>query len=146
MKTRKLFIAVATALSFATTANAFTTQPYTNNAPANGIAAFEEPSNEPSDEVPQYPGGTKAMYDFIYKNMNFPAADKKKGVSGIVVVRFIVEKNGSLSNVEVIKHGTPSMDKEVIRVVKKMQKWIPAKKNGKPVAVSMALPINFKSI
>lgn len=143
MKTMKLFTVIVMTSVFALTANATTVQSVINDETLETAQPLKVAGERSDETVPQYPGGTKAMYDFLFSNLKFPAADVKKGVSGIVIARFTVKKDGSLANIEVIKHGTPSMDKEVVRVLKKMPKWTPGKKNGVPVAVSVSVPINF---
>lgn len=93
--------------------------------------------------LPQYPGGMSDMFSFISMNVQYPKDLVKKKVSGKVVVNFIVLKDGSISNVEVMKSVHPKLDKEAVRVVKLMPKWTPGKQDGKPVNVRLTLPIYF---
>ena len=94
--------------------------------------------------MPQFPGGQIAMLKYIMENIKYPEQAMKKGIQGRVAVRFIVEKDGSISNVSPIHPVHPLLDKEAIRVVKSMPKWSPGKQNGKPVRVRFNLPVMFK--
>lgn len=94
--------------------------------------------------MPQYPGGQIAMLKYIMENMKYPKQAMKEGIQGRVAVRFIVEKDGSISDVKPILSVHPLLNKEAVRVVKSMPKWTPGKQNGKPVRVRFNLPIMFK--
>ena len=94
--------------------------------------------------MPQYPGGQIAMMKYIMENMKYPEQAMKEGIQGRVAVRFIVEKDGSISNVRPIHSVHTLLDKEAVRVVKSMPKWSPGKQNGKPVRVQLIVPIMFK--
>jgi protein TonB len=76
--------------------------------------------------------------------MNYPAAAAEEGVSGKVTVQFIVEKDGSITNVHVVRGKHPALDAEAKRVVSKMPKWTPGRNNGQPVRVTYNLPVNFQ--
>ena len=94
--------------------------------------------------MPQYPGGQIAMMKYIMENMKYPKQAMKEGIQGRVAVRFIVEKDGSISNVRPIHSVHTLLDKEAVRVVKSMPKWSPGKQHGKPVRVQLIVPIMFK--
>lgn len=94
--------------------------------------------------MPQYPGGQIAMMKYIMENMKYPEQAMKEGIQGRVTVRFIVEKDGSISDVRPIHSVHTLLDKEAVRVVKSMPKWTPGKQNGKPVRVQLIVPIMFK--
>ena len=94
--------------------------------------------------MPQYPGGQIAMLKYIMKNIKYPKQIMEEGIQGRVTVSFIVEKDGRVSNVRLLRSVQPSLDKEAIRVVKSMPKWTPGKHNGKPVRVQFNLPVMFK--
>ena len=94
--------------------------------------------------MPQFPGGQIAMMKYIMENMKYPEQAMKEGIQGRVAVRFIVEKDGSISDVKPILSVHPLLNKEAIRVVKSMPKWTPGKQNGKPVRVRFNLPVMFK--
>ncbi|MBF1531681.1 MAG: energy transducer TonB [Prevotella salivae] len=94
--------------------------------------------------MPQFPGGQIAMLQYIMKNMKYPEQAMKEGIQGRVAVRFIVEKDGSISDVKPILSVHPLLNKEAVRVVESMPKWTPGKQNGKPVRVRFNVPIMFK--
>lgn len=82
------------------------------------------------DQQPSFPGGTNALNTFILSNLKYPVVAQEKGIQGRVVVKFIVEKDGSISNVEVDRSVDPGLDNEAMRVVKAMPKWIPGQIKG----------------
>lgn len=94
--------------------------------------------------MPQYPGGQIAMMKYIMENIKYPKQAMKEGIQGRVTVSFIVEKDGRVSNVRLLRSVQSALDKEAIRVVKSMPKWTPGKHNGKPVRVRFNLPVMFK--
>ena len=96
------------------------------------------------DEMPQYPGGEAAMMKFVANNVKYPQEAKDKEIDGRVFVSFVVEKDGSVSNVKVLRGIGGGCDEEAVRVVSSMPKWKPGIKDGKPVRVSYMMPINFK--
>lgn len=96
------------------------------------------------DQQPSFPGGTNALYTFIVSNLKYPVFAQEKGIQGRVVVKFIVEKDGSISNVEVDRSVSPSLDNEAMRVIKNMPKWIPGQINGKAVKVECSHPFVFR--
>ena len=95
------------------------------------------------EQMPEFPGGMPAMIDFLQANLKYPEDAIKQNVGGRVLVMFVVEPDGSLSNVGVARKVFPSLDAEAIRVVKTMPKWKPGKEKGKPVRVNFTLPIVF---
>ena len=94
--------------------------------------------------MPQFPGGQIAMLQYLMENIKYPEQAMKKGIQGRVAVRFIVEKDGSISDVKPILSVHPLLNKEAVRVVESMPKWTPGKQNGKPVRVRYNLPVMFK--
>jgi TonB family protein len=98
---------------------------------------------EMGEQKPSFPGGESAMYQWLSDNMNYPAAAAEEGFSGKVTVQFIVEKDGSITNVHVVRGKHPALDAEAKRVVSLMPKWNPGKNDGEPVRVTYNLPINF---
>lgn len=94
--------------------------------------------------MPQYPGGQTAMLQYMMKNIKYPKQAMKEGIQGRVTVSFIVEKDGRVTNVRLLRSVQSALDKEAIRVVKSMPKWTPGKHNGKPVRVRFNLPVMFK--
>ena len=99
---------------------------------------------EKAEVMPEFPGGEQAMMDFVAKNVQYPKEAMEKEISGRVLVGFIVEKDGSISETEVVKGIGGGCDEEAVRVVKAMPKWKPGKEKGKPVRVHFMLPLTFK--
>jgi len=93
---------------------------------------------------PEYPGGENAMLKFIKDNLVYPESAKKNGVEGVVYVNFIIEKDGSISNVKVLRGISAECDNEIIRVVNLMPNWSPGMQRGRPVRVYFNLPFRFK--
>lgn len=94
-------------------------------------------------KMPSFPGGQEAMMDFIQKNVKYPGLAIENLIQGRVTVMFVVEKNGEITNIEVVKSVGWGLDDEAIRVVKSMPRWIPGENNYRPVRVKIALPIKF---
>ena len=102
----------------------------------------EEPFNVVED-MPAFPGGMDAMIQFLSSNIQYPADAQKQKVDGRVLVNFVVEKDGSITEVKVIKPTFPSLDAEAVRVVKAMPKWKPGYQKSQAVRVQFTMPINF---
>lgn len=96
------------------------------------------------EEMPQFPGGPQALFDYLSKNLNYPAAAKENGAQGRVIANFIVERDGSISNVNVTKSVDPLLDNEAIRLLQSMPRWTPGKQNGSVVRVKYTVPISFR--
>lgn len=96
------------------------------------------------DQMPQFGIGEKDLMDWLSKNINYPSAAVERGIQGTVNVRFVVNADGSVSNVEVLYPIDPSLDKEAIRVINSMPKWMPGKQNGVAVPVWYNLPVRFQ--
>lgn len=96
------------------------------------------------DEMPEFPGGTGEMMKYISKSVKYPEDAFKNNVQGRVMVRFIVTKDGSIKNPEVVRSVYPSLDAEAIRVISQMPKWTPGKQRGKAVNVRYVIPLIFK--
>jgi protein TonB len=116
--------------------------------PGTGTGLVEGPPAEPTvykvvEQMPEFPGGEKALYEWIGKNIKYPQKAMEANKSGTVRVSFVVNEDGSISNVEVPKPIGFDMDKEAIRVVSGMPKWAPGKMNGKAVKVLFKIPIQF---
>ena len=95
-------------------------------------------------QQPNFPGGKEELFKYLAFNMIYPADAAKNKVEGRVLVTFVIEHDGSISNVNVVNSVYPSLDKEAIRVVSEMPKWIPGKANGKTVRVKYTIPITFR--
>lgn len=95
------------------------------------------------DQMPVFPGGEKAMMEFIQKEMKYPESAKAKSVQGAVIVNFIIDKNGKIKNAKVMRGVHQTLDAEALRVTNLMPDWQPGKMKGKPVSVSYTLPFKF---
>ena len=96
------------------------------------------------EEMPEFPGGETEMMKFLSKNVVYPTIASENGIQGRVMVGFVVERDGSVSDVKVLRGVDPSLDKEAIRVVKSMPKWKPGMQTGKPVRCRFTIPVNFR--
>ena len=96
------------------------------------------------EQMPSFPGGSQKLKEFIEENLRYPKELEECCVQGRVIVRFIVERNGKLSNVKVVKSVHPVLDKEALRIVKLMPRWIPGRQNGITVRVKFYIPIIFR--
>ena len=116
-------------------------------------APVEAPVEEEEEEVvfvvvesmPEFPGGQQALFKYLSENVKYPVIAQENGIQGRVICQFVVNKDGSIVYVEVVRSGgDASLDKEAIRVIKTMPKWKPGKQRGKPVRVKYTVPVNFK--
>lgn len=130
-----LLVAVLCAL---TTSNVFSQQ----NQSLEKIK--EESSNQVVEEMPMFPGGEKALKAYIEENLKYPAVSAENGIQGRVIVLFTVEADGSLTDVRIGGSVDFYLDREALRIVKAMPKWIPGTQDGKPVPVKFQVPINFR--
>lgn len=96
------------------------------------------------EKMPSYPGGNGAMQKWIAQNLTYPAAAAENGIEGRVIVAFVVEADGSISDVRIARGVDPSLDREALSVVKRMPKWIPGTQGGKPIRVKYNVPVTFK--
>ena len=114
------------------------------------IAQPEPPKEEETkvfdvvEQMPSFPGGPSALFEYLSKNIKYPVVAEENGVQGRVIVTFVVEKDGSITDVRVVKSVDPSLDKEAQRVVKSMPRWIPGKQNGSAVRVKYTVPVTFR--
>ncbi len=95
------------------------------------------------ENMPEFPGGESALMEYLAKNTAYPPMAKESGIQGTVYVRFVVEPDGSVSNVTIMRGIGGGCDEEALRVVKNMPRWTPGKQRGKPVRVQFNLPIRF---
>jgi len=93
---------------------------------------------------PEYPGGTPALMKFLGDNINYPKTAQEEGLQGRVILNFVVEKDGSITDVQIVRGIAPSLDEEAIRVVKAMPKWKPGTQNGEIVRVRYTLPVVYR--
>lgn len=115
------------------------------------IAEPEPPKHEEENKVfdiveqqPLFPGGHAALMKYLSENTKYPVVAQENGVQGRVTVQFVVEKDGSISDVHVLRGVDPSLDKEAVRVVKSMPRWTPGKQNGITVRVNYRVPVLFR--
>ena len=118
---------------------------------AKEVIAQPEPPKEEETKVfdvvevmPTFPGGQQALFEWLSKNIKYPVVAEENGVQGRVIVTFVVERNGSITDVQGAKSVDPSLDKEAVRVVKAMPHWIPGKQNGSAVRVKFTVPVTFR--
>lgn len=95
-------------------------------------------------DAPEFPGGTQALQKFITSNMEYPSDALRDSIKGRVLVQFTVEKDGSITDIEVLKHVHPLLDKEAVRIVSGMPRWIPGKHFGFPRRVRYTIPVTFR--
>ncbi|MBR0122947.1 MAG: TonB family protein [Bacteroidales bacterium] len=121
---------------------------YDINSTENLHIRISNPNNDSIyqqvDVMPEFPGGEKAMMQFVVDNVTYPQSAKDKNIQGKVYVSFVVEKDGSVDQVKVMRSIGGGCDEEAVRVVKAMPKWVPGKKDGKNVRVNYVLPFVFK--
>lgn len=96
------------------------------------------------EQMPMFPGGDAALMGYLRDNMHYPTVAAENGVQGRVVVGFVVERDGSITDVNVLRSVDPSLDREAMRVVKAMPKWTPGKQNGSAVRVKYQVPVTFR--
>ena len=96
------------------------------------------------EKQPEFPGGMTALMKFLGDNIKYPVIAQENGIQGRVITNFVVERDGSISDVQIVRGQDPSLDKEAIRVIKTMPKWKPGQQRGKPVRVRFTLPVVFR--
>ena len=116
-------------------------------APPPPPAPKPEVSNKVFDvveEMPHFPGGAAALQAFLSSNTKYPVVAQENGVQGRVTVSFVVERDGSITDVRVVRSVDPSLDREASRVVRSMPRWSPGKQNGSTVRVKYTVPVVFR--
>lgn len=96
------------------------------------------------EQMPEYPGGQAALFEYLSKNIKYPADAEKKKIEGRVLVTFVVNTDGSITDIEVVRKAFPSLDAEAVRVISGMPKWIPGEQKGQKVRVKYTVPLNFR--
>ncbi|NDW09381.1 energy transducer TonB [Dysgonomonas sp. 520] len=96
------------------------------------------------EQMPDYPGGRAELMRYLGDNIKYPTSAAELGIEGQVILQFVVEKNGSITDIKVVRTLDPACDKEAVRVVKSMQNWVPGRQNGQSVRVQFTLPIKYK--
>jgi len=115
----------------------------TANAQKTVVSQKNQKVYEVVEQMPEYPGGMPALIEYLQTNIKYPKDAEKQKVEGRVLVQFVIETDGSVTDVKVTKKVFPSLDAEGIRVVQAMPKWTPGKHKGKIVRVQYTLPIVF---
>jgi TonB family protein len=124
---------------------------------AQDVKPLPPPSSSPKDtklagepiltvveKMPEFPGGQQALFDYLGNNINYPVLARENGIEGKVYIGFVVEKDGSITNVSVKRGIGGGCNEESVRVISAMPKWIPGKHKKKPVRVQFTLPIQYK--
>lgn len=113
---------------------------------------FTQPEEPIQDEIPvqtteflpEFPGGQAALLAFLRRNVNYPIAAQESGIQGRVIIQFVVNRDGSVTDPIVLRSVHPVLDREAIRVVSSMPRWRPGMRDGRPVRASYAIPVSFK--
>jgi protein TonB len=120
--------------------------PFKNNVIVDN--ATKEPEKEYDggtvQKMPSFPGGEKELFNYLAKNIVYPPLAKETNIIGMIVITFVVNKDGSISNIELLKDIGGGCGKEAIRVIRNMPKWTPGENNGQPVKVRFTLPVRFQ--
>jgi protein TonB len=117
---------------------------------AQQVVVDEKPAEEETkvfdvvEQMPSFPGGDAALMQYLSSHIKYPVVAEENGIQGRVIATFVVERDGSITDVKVVKSVDPSLDKEAIRVLKSMPKWIPGKQNGSAVRVKFTVPVTFR--
>ena len=114
------------------------------NASKEGNSQFEEALEMAADELPEFPGGTVSLLEYLRKNIKYPALCRENNVQGRVVVSFIIDTDGTITDAEVVRSVDPLLDAEALRTISQMPAWKPGKKDGNIVKVKYSVPINFR--
>lgn len=96
------------------------------------------------ESMPSFPGGDAALFKYLNDNIKYPVIAQESGIQGRVICQFVVNRDGSIVDIEVVRSVDKSLDAEAIRVIKNMPKWSPGKQRGKTVRVKYTLPVNFR--
>lgn len=121
------------------------------NAQSTSVSSAEAGQSEEADAVymvvdkmPEFPGGQQDLFNYLTDNVKYPAEAARRGLEGRTICQFVVEKDGSITDVKVVKSsGSSLLDKEALRVLRRMPNWIPGTMKGKPVRVKYTVPVNF---
>ena len=116
----------------------------TANAQKTVVSQTNQKVYDEVEQMPEYTGGMPALIEYLQTNIKYPEDAVKQKVEGRVMVQFVVETDGSISDVHVAKQVFPSLDAEAVRVVQAMPKWVPGREKGKEVRVKYNLPIVFR--
>ena len=115
-----------------------------NNSLSSSRAGEEEIIYNTVDEQPQFPGGETACMKWLAENVQYPTICMEQGIQGRVIATFVVNKDGSIVDIEIVRSPDSNLSKETERVLKMMPPWKPGRKDGKPVRVKYSLPVTFR--
>lgn len=96
------------------------------------------------EKMPQFPGGDESLFNYLATNIKYPSDAKEQNIEGRVICQFVINRDGSVSDVVVVRSIAPSLDAEAVRVISTMPNWTPGEQRGQTVRVKYTLPINFK--
>jgi protein TonB len=117
-------------------------------APVSNLGTYsEEDSDVPFvvvENMPQFPGGDAALFKYLSDNIRYPVIAQESGIQGRVILQFVVNRDGSIVDIEVVRGVDRSLDAEAVRVVQAMPRWTPGRQRGKTVRVKYTLPVNFR--
>lgn len=113
-------------------------------APVHVIEDEEQTIFDVVEQMPEFPGGMSALMKYITTNLQYPATAKKAGTQGRVIVQFVVERDGTITNVKAVRGVESSMDEEAVRIINTMPKWKPGMQRGKTVRVKFTVPVMFR--
>lgn len=111
---------------------------------ANQVEVKQQKIYDVVSQMPRFPGGHEAMMQFITDSIRFYLPDEERGIPGRAIVRFVVDTIGQINDITILRSLTPACDKEAIRLVKSMPRWIPGEEDGVKVPVYFNLPISFR--
>ena len=103
----------------------------------------KEPIRRFAEIMPQFPGGMKALFQYLGNHIKYPAIERENGIEGTVNMAFVVDKDGTISDVKILSGVDRGLNNEAKRVIEEMPDWRPGRQNGKPVAVYFTLPVKF---
>jgi len=103
----------------------------------------EEPIFAVAEVMPEYPGGIEVRQKFLRDNIKYPKLEKNVAITSKVIIKFVVEKDGSITDIQVVRSISPAFDEEIVRVIKLMPKWESAKQKGCPVRAFVILPVDI---
>ena len=111
---------------------------------SSDVADEEEPIYQVVEQQPEFPGGMSAQMKFLQDNLRYPQESREKGFQGRVITQFVVNTDGSISDIKIVKPLNPLLEAEALRVIRLMPKWNPGKQKGKTVRVRYTFPIIFR--
>ena len=117
---------------------------FVSSATSRNYYDESDPVYRDEEQKPEFPGGDKELFKYVQATIKYPTEAYEQKIEGRVIVQFVVEKDGSISNVKVVRHVHPLLDEEAVRVIENMPKWEPGRQRGKAVRVKYTVPVSFK--